>query len=546
MPIKSFATNNNLLTYGLSSEPDPIGVSPGVATLNIVVSNTTDAPIWCDQIQVEYPVGPDAQEMTTDPGTIATVVSPPNWRQIARDPGLITFGPTEPKYAEITTDGLLFQLTGIAVNAKVGTFILGVKERSRVGEDPYSPHRNDYQVSKFPYGWFLSDFAPTTPQVEAGRPAVLSWQASSGGQLEIFYGSRPPVDVSSGPPFTSEPLAVDTVFILKASLQIGGETVEHYLTTSVTVANPALTASTLTVSGYAQLKGGVDVTHDARVAGGVSAAGLASSGGASVAGALTAGSVTAGSVESTGPAVLQSSLTARGNSVLGGTLEVGGAARLLSTLTAQGATTLNGALVNGLLQLTGRVSAFGQPSAVKPGSYVATTDGLLIGAASQGGNDSTKKSVGWVGGFSNGVDVRATGGNHVVKLWTFSTDYSSNPNSFVLPVLSGASYAANIWPGNGNEVDPTLSLWWVPIGRGATAEADEGPGYEPVPAGQEHVWENEPVDGASGEASAAGLTLLGLLDLLEELVGTQLSDEHRARILGAPPAADGADGAARE
>ncbi|GAA1957054.1 hypothetical protein [Catenulispora subtropica] len=292
MPIKSFATNNNLLTYGLSSEPDPIGVSPGVATINIVVSNTTGAPIWCDEIRVEYPIGPDAQQMTTDEGTIAAVVSPRSWRLKARDPGLITFIPTETEHAKFTTDGLLLQLTGIAVNAQVGTFILGVSERSHTGTDPYTAHRNDYQLSKFPYDWFLSDFAPLVPQVQVGQPAVLSWQSSIGGKLDILYGNRPPVDVSAGPPFTSVPLAVDTVFVLRASLQIGGETIEHYLSTSVTVANPALTASTLTVSGRSTLNGLLEVTDDAHVTGAVTTTSLSTSGAATVGGALTADSVT--------------------------------------------------------------------------------------------------------------------------------------------------------------------------------------------------------------------------------------------------------------
>lgn len=373
MPIRPFATNNNLLAYGLSSEPDPIGISPGVATINIAISNTTSEPIWCNRIMVQYPAGKEARDLTNDPGTIQGIVAPDTWRVISKTDGLITFGPAHEQYAKITSDGLLFQLTGIAVNDKIGTFILGIDEHSHTGDGNYQKHHNEYLISKFPYGWFMTDLAPRTALVEHGRPAILDWQASAEGVFEIFYGSHGPVDVSSGPPFTSEPLDTDTVFILKASLQVGGETVYHYLTTAIAVAHPVLDASSLTVAGWSALKGGAEITGDARVTGAASVGSLSSAGTATVSGALAANSVRSG-----------------------GPLEAEGPATLKSSLTVDAQSTVAALLVRGLLQATGRTSLFGRVRTVNPGTYRAVTDGLVIGAVSKGGDNPTQLSVAWV------------------------------------------------------------------------------------------------------------------------------------------------------
>jgi hypothetical protein len=503
VPIKPFATNNNLLAYGLSSEPDPIGISPGVAMLNITVSNTTTQPIWCNRIQVQYPVGTDARDLTNDPGTIQVIVAPDTWRMIAKTDGLITFAPVNDQNAQITTEGLLFQLSAITVNDKVGTFTLGIEERSHAGDGAYQPHNNQYLVSKFPYGWFMTDLAPRAALVEHGTPAVLDWQAATEGVFEIFYGSHGPVDVSSGPPFTSEPLEVDTVFILKGTIQVGGETVSHYLTTGAVVAHPALDASSLSVSGRSELKGGADITGDAHISGAASAGSLSSAGAATVGGALTAGSVRSnGELHAEGPASIKSSLTVDAQS------------------------TVAALLVRGLLQATGRTSLFGRVRTVNPGTYRAVTDGLVIGAVSKGGDNPTQLSVAWVAGRTAGYEVRATGGNFVPWIekvfLDFNCAWASNPNSFLMPVRAGDDWTVASQQGNDNQASPTVGLWWLPIG-GETADAT----FEPVPPERDVEISPLPVT-----VIEQGTTMSLLLDLLEEVTGTTLTDEQRARFRG--------------
>jgi hypothetical protein len=514
VPIKPFATNNNLLAYGLSSEPDPIGISPGVAMLNITVSNTTTQPIWCNRIQVQYPVGTDARDLTNDPGTIQVIVAPDTWRMIAKTDGLITFAPVNDQNAQITSEGLLFQLSAITVNDKVGTFTLGIGEHSHAGDGVYQPHNNQYLVSKFPYGWFMTDLAPRAALMEHGTPAVLDWQAATEGVFEIFYGSHGPVDVSSGPPFTSEPLEVDTVFILKGTIQVGGETVSHYLTTAAAVAHPALDASSLSVGGRSELQGGAEITGDAHITGTASVGSLSSAGAATVGGALTADSVRSnGSLQAQGPTSIKSSLTVDAQS------------------------TLAGLLVRGLLQATGRTSLFGQVRKVDPSTYKAVTDGLVIGAVWPAGPfPSPPHSVAYVAGQTAGYEVRATGGYFVSWIGGMSVwSAVGNANSFLMPVKAGDDWTVAAWqdPGPDRWPAPT-GLWWLPIG-GETVGAT----FEPVPP-ERRVELTPPPMGVLEQETAVSR----LLDVLEEVTGTRLTDEQRARVLGPAASAEetGQDG----
>jgi hypothetical protein len=256
MPVKSFAANTNLLAYGVSTEPDPVGISPGVATLNVVISNPGTSPISCEDLLIRYPAGPNATDLTDDPGMIHVTVSPATWQVTEQVEGQIRLKPNRAQDGQFTTQGLLVKLADIAVNPQVGTCVVEIQEHARSGSDDFQWRTNSYQLSKFPYGWSFSDFAPKTAVVEHGNPAELTWRTYPdakvpGVLLEMLYRTKAPVDVSGGPPFISEPLTSDTVFILRATLQIGGETVQHYQTLTVSVTNPALTVSSLAASSLA-------------------------------------------------------------------------------------------------------------------------------------------------------------------------------------------------------------------------------------------------------------------------------------------------------
>jgi hypothetical protein len=410
MPITPLDTSQCLLSYGISSTPDPIGISPGIATVSIVVSNTGDTVIHCGKIVVGYLAGTLAQDLTDNPGLISTVVAPDSWEVITTAPGLITFGTTSGDAVKITKEGLLFQLAGIAVNDQVGTTVLTITEWSYdEGTGPVTPHANEYQLSKFPYQWFMSDFAPLSPQADSQGQATLSWSASPPSDVAayyLYYGDQGPIPVpATAPPYTTPPLTADTTFVLQAKVQLGGQTVEHYLTTSVSVPSPQLDAASLDVAGQASFQDGIGVTGNMTATGEVQAASAA-----------VTGSVTAG----------------------------------------------------GLLTASGPVSVLGAAQFIAAGSYTAHTDGFLIGTI-QGKQTSGPRTQDWI--FGGILDDQ---GDWLVSTGATGTsiapaqDGTALVGSFTLPVPRGATFTAVL------STTPTIAdvaFWWMPAGGIPFAES---------------------------------------------------------------------------
>jgi hypothetical protein len=240
---------NTLLTYGLATNPEPVGISPGIATLNLVVSNSAPGSVWCDLIVVKFPVGPDAASLTNQPGLISVNISPDTWQAVVSG-GQINFTPRQQSPVEFGDNGLLLQLAGIAVNNQVGSFTVSVTEHaSTAAIGGYQSRSAQFTRPKGPYSFMISDFAASKPMYSAGEQAVLTWSYAGTGRYEISYSGQyddvlkhdaviGPTDVSEGPPFTSKPLYNPTTFVLHAYTQVGGDTVHRYLSTTVQVDVP--------------------------------------------------------------------------------------------------------------------------------------------------------------------------------------------------------------------------------------------------------------------------------------------------------------------
>lgn len=429
------ATSDVLLDYAVRTAPEPLQVSPGIGEINIVVSNGGEATVTCSMIEISVPIGTIARALTDNPGSIKLAArpssqwafDPPN----PSDPGTFIVRPTKPQYGQFTVDTTLYlQIYSIEVNAEIGTFELDVVESSAPGTDTTTPRQAAWKIPKFPYGFTVSDFRPNAPQVNDGQPVTLKWNASESPEatLTILYGQNAPVDVTKVITWTTRSgLHQDTTFILDAAVQYDGGTVHHYLTTTVTVLNPDLTAGSVHVLEATQLDGTTSVGTSG------SPSSLA------VNGALTA----------TGPASVGGQLRAQSASIEGG-------------LSTQSATIGGGLIVSGLLNALGPIAfrAVGAAQRVALGSYgPAPTDGFVIGLASAEGIHPTTSCIGWLNGFCNGILVWATGGN------LYGPGLCVNfAASFVLPVPKGATWSVGYQPGNA-DAEPVITCWWVPLGN---------------------------------------------------------------------------------
>jgi hypothetical protein len=181
-----------------------------------------------------------AQDLTANASSLQLTAAPSGqWSfDTPTTPGVLTVRPTKPEYAEITTTGLELQISDIEVNENVGTFELDLTETSQTGGGDYAPRTATWALPKFPYGFSVSDFAASEPEVDPGGEVTLTWVGSENATYHIRFGESGWVP-ASGRSFVSPQLYATTVFDLRASASDGGQTVTLDLpSVTVTVASP--------------------------------------------------------------------------------------------------------------------------------------------------------------------------------------------------------------------------------------------------------------------------------------------------------------------
>lgn len=275
--------NNCLLDYAITSNPLPLqvtaeGTTPIASSLTIVVSNGTPGYIYCDAITFQLPVGLLAQDLTNDDASIIFSASPASQWQIARTgPGTYLAQPLSPIYNKIGTEGLIFQFMAIQVNSEVGTFGITVTENSSVDNSTFSNYTDTYSLAKFPAGFFVNNFTATTPQINNGQSVTLIWQGSDLGTYTLLYGTQS-IDVTNTRTWTSDPLTTDTTFMLSITIQLNEQTLHLYLSTTVIVTDPNLTANILTVNNSTTLMGPVTMGQGLNVTGTITGIGMVPAG----------------------------------------------------------------------------------------------------------------------------------------------------------------------------------------------------------------------------------------------------------------------------
>ncbi len=257
------SANQGLLAYGISTNPDPIQASPvqgspAMASIVITVSNNTPDSIYCNKITFRFPIGDLAQDLVSSSTGILMSANPSRkWQISMTSSGVFTATPVTPKDNIITTDGLSFQIYNIQANKKVGTFTLSAVENSSIDNKTFTNKTNNYNLTKFPYGFYVNNFAASTPMVDDGKPVTLTWSGSDLGAYTILYGTEL-VDVTDACTWTSPNLTAATTFSLKATVQSQGDTVDTYLYVTVIVSSPELIAKTLQVSDKIRIENGLD------------------------------------------------------------------------------------------------------------------------------------------------------------------------------------------------------------------------------------------------------------------------------------------------
>lgn len=253
--------SDTLLDYAVNPTPDPIQASPStgntnLATLEIVVSNSSGDMITCNSIAVSFLVGTDAEELSSDPTGIGNTV-PTGW-SLQQAGSIFTFSPNTTEAGQIGGQGLTFVLSGIKVNQAPGTFQLTITEDASdpdaLPPAPDESRTTNISLTKFPPQFAVTDFNANPSIINEGESTTLSWSGSSSSgnytalySIEYVNGDNEKVVITHPKGQPTQPLPAigsyqindagnnPTVFYLLVTVQVQGQDHPLYYNTSVSV-----------------------------------------------------------------------------------------------------------------------------------------------------------------------------------------------------------------------------------------------------------------------------------------------------------------------
>jgi len=284
MKITEFTgTNDTLLTYALATAPSPLQVSlqsgpPSIGTLTFVISCPVSVgQATVSQISFNLPVGdpksPESTDLTETAAGLSASVSSSGIDKWLVGPGAsagsFVLKPAPGNPGVIDTQGLTVTITGIQVSPIVGTAIVKLVEVATADTNPPQVRLCSISVPKFPAGFYAGDFDASAPMIQNGGTVNLSWAGSPNAQYTLLWADHSR-DVSKVNLWTSPPLTDTTTFILEVSAQEAGQTVTLRFSVTVIVANPDITAKSLTVLTTSILKGTVTADAGLNVTGAIS------------------------------------------------------------------------------------------------------------------------------------------------------------------------------------------------------------------------------------------------------------------------------------
>lgn len=531
--------NPLLLAYQISTMPQPLQISttatPATGTLDIYVSEGP-ATAFCNQIVIAVQVGSDSGCLYAQTPTGA--VNSGKWTLSSTEVvDGASIGLADGDWARFIYDlkdnsddqityNLVFSLIG-QVNNTVATCTVMVQEQSLATNNPpdFQTNQGTFSIALALPQLYLNNFvatktgSPTVPCTQFGNGEALNFAWESNGTWFELYKKNDtmPIYAGAASSFTlSAGVATDTTFFLIAAMtgdpgqdqpSGGFETIYLYDALTLTIGNPDLTPKSIVVNQDASIGGNLTVTGTAAVSGqstlgAVAASTLNVAGSTTLAGTTVGGPLSVSGTSTLAAAVINAGLTLQGGATIGG-----------------------GATINGGLNAwNGSLGLFCGAVAINPGTYTAGTDGFAVGTVGNPPPDTGNLCVCWIAGSNgDGVYVRATGGNH----GCFNTDWekywTSNGNSFVLPVRRGTTYSLSVQQFAQNQVNAPTWFFWVPLGT--------APSGVPFTKTSDAVPDTHRVGGGRRLQTGKEAHVHELINIIGELTDRPIPSATRQRLL---------------
>ncbi len=256
--FQTTATAAAALEFSLNTNPDPIRVSPTTgdverADLVIVASRRESKAIECNKITVTIPTGPNSPDLALDLTGIDPQISLKDWTATTDATAkTITFAPTS-GHATISRDeGVTIQLMGLRINRQVGSapLLIRVYSREAGNNGAFQPDLTTLEIGKFPANFYLRNLKADPLIIDNGDKVDLTWEAGGVSSLRLLYDTADINVLGQSKYSLSEGKVTNTtVFYLRATVQIGNNTVERILSTTVAVRIPDLEVGNLFIRG---------------------------------------------------------------------------------------------------------------------------------------------------------------------------------------------------------------------------------------------------------------------------------------------------------
>ncbi|MEU1376889.1 hypothetical protein ABZ442_24980 [Streptomyces triculaminicus] len=265
-----------LLSYGLTTSPDPLKASPENPStpeeegeLVIVGSRRHRDPADVQSIKVKVPAGTMAPDLATKLSSIVARISLDGWTpRLDESTDEFVFTPAADHETIGADTGFTVQLSQIPINRKVGTVPITVTERSRTGNSAFQERSTTFDVGKFPADFYLRNLITNPLVIDNGGETTLTWERSTNATYELIYGDTS-LNVTNVTTRTITNVKSDTNFYLRGTTGDPTHPVVRILTAQVTVNKPDLDIGNLTVSGTINAHGPITARDDVTISQGL-------------------------------------------------------------------------------------------------------------------------------------------------------------------------------------------------------------------------------------------------------------------------------------
>jgi hypothetical protein len=524
------------------------------------------ARVWCKWFEIVIPIGEEDTDLARIPdqsalGTV-TVYAPGGWRSSARlfqpVPGAGQSWCAGVKFTAVDRSGVdaPFEFNGanpvnvmignIPVNAAPGFAVIGITEEtsSTSGAAGFAERHAQRETPKAEKDFYFYDLHPTRPYVALGVAPMLQWKGNVANSAFTVYwwdgtGYQDAEVPGQSWQCPSGHIPQNTTTFMVAASHVPpnqSKAITVHLTTTVTVTNPNIEATSITAIGAITAGGDVTITGGKtlktdRIAKASTAASAITIADNVSAAAVTGTAITAtdklsagaGGVASTG-AITATNITASGTITASGDITSSSILRAntIGRVSGSGVITINDglSLLNGLtaasdVRVRGNLQADGRSSI-----NVLSPSQMLYSGGARGFNRtwasvssdgfmfvSLRTNAHWNSSWQladmwHHVNVETSGsptGHVSAPLCVANINAGGQPVVYPLwtvtvPVRKGQS--VKVWvesaTGLSNAADLAGVLWveWIPLGAGAVAYADtvgveEGAAATLLPAGTE-------------------------------------------------------------